>query len=110
MIQTDTIIPQTCGAYKELEIVHDYLYGEDDEYKMFLYLKHQALLETTSEYDYKSVIEYLQEVEADMPGHDWGNDLRSIAAIIEEMEDDGIVFDDEGRAHFSEDLPEGVVV
>ena len=79
-------LPQTCGAFKELEVVHDYLNGVDSSYKMFLYLKHQLLLDRVNkEFDYDSLIEYLQEIQQDNPGYDWGEKLQSIDDIIIDM-------------------------
>jgi|MEHZ01.6.fsa_nt_MEHZ011641856.1_3 hypothetical protein len=103
MITATEIMSETCGAFKELQIVHDYLYGElDDTLKMFMYLKHGALLDKVTEYEYKNIVEYLIYD----PDHHWGDQFQSIDAILEHQakDEDWMELDDEGRAHFLEDF------
>jgi len=79
------VMSSRCGAYKELEMVHEFLFGRDDNIKPFLYLKYQHILNNEYFRMNKNEFNDLMMFLTEDPDYHWGSKLQSIEDIYKQM-------------------------
>jgi len=80
-----SVMSPDCGAFKELEIVHEYLFGKDEDIKPLLYLKYQnTFLKHMDAHEYNELVDFLTQDEQ----YHWQDTLQSIDDIYKTIRED----------------------